>query len=173
MATIRDVAKHAGVSVGTVSNVLNGNSVVRAETRDRVLEAIETLNFHPTAAARSLSTQRTNTIGMVRTELRPSASHIVSDPFVLDLIGGISTAAIDGSIGLTFWTIPIGPKEMALYKRLVLGRQVDGLILFAVRRDDPRITYLQQADFPFVVFGHNGGRDDTNWIDVDGAGGIE
>ena len=168
MATIRDVAKQAGVSVGTVSNVLNRNSVVREETRSRVLEAIEALNFHPTAAARSLNTQRTNTIGMVRTELRPNTPHIVSDPFVLDLIDGISAAAIDSSTGLTFWTIPLGPEEMALYKRLVLGRQVDGLILFAARRDDPRIAYLTQADFPFVVFGHNG-MDDTNWIDVDGA----
>ncbi len=172
MATIRDVAKHAGVSVGTVSNVLNGNSVVREETRRRVLEAIEALNFHPSAAARSLNTQRTNTIGMVRTELRPNTPHIVSDPFVLDLIDGISSAAIDSSTGLTFWTIPVGTEEMDLYKRLVQGRQVDGFILFAVRQDDPRIAYLTQADFPFVVFGHNG-MDDTNWIDVDGAVGIE
>jgi LacI family transcriptional regulator len=174
VATIRDVAKYARVSVGTVSNVLNGSPVVKDATRQRVLDAIEKLNFHPTAAARSLSTRRTNTIGMVRTELRPNAPEIVSDPFVLDFIDGISIASIESGTGLTFWTIPVGPEEMALYERLVMGRQVDGLILFAVRENDPRIAYLRQQDFPFVVFGHDGlDSGDINWIDVDGTAGME
>src|SRR5215207_9345656 len=123
MATIRDVARYANVSVGTVSNVLNGSTLVKDDTRKRVLDAIDTLNFHPTAAARSLSTQRTNTIGMVRTELRPVRHRIESDPFILDLIDGITSAAVEASIGLTFWTIPVGRREMDLYKRLVNSRQ--------------------------------------------------
>ena len=173
MTTIRDVARHAGVSVGTVSNVLNDNSVVREETRLRVLDAIDTLQYHPSAAARSLSTQHTNTIGMVRTELRPEKQRIETDPFILDLIDGISAAAIETSTGLTFWTIPVGDHEMTLYERLVKGRQVDGLILFAVRQNDPRIAYLKETRFPFVVFGHDGLDESTNWIDVDGTYGIE
>lgn len=173
MTTIRDVARYAQVSVGTVSNVLNGSSSVKESTRQRVLTAIEALNFHPTAAARSLSTQRTNTIGMVRTELRPRNAHIESDPVVLDLVDGITNAATDSSIGLTFWTIPVGAREMNLYKRLVNSRQVDGLILFALRENDPRLTFLREQDFPFVVFGRSDLLTDSNWIDVDGAHGIE
>src|SRR5687768_12421431 len=123
MPTIRDVAKHAKVSVGTVSNVLNGSSLVADKTRQKVLEAIEVLNFHPMAAARSINTQRTNTLGIVRTELRPNANRIESDPMVLDLIDGITSAAVDGSTGLTFWTIPVGTREMDLYRRLVNSRQ--------------------------------------------------
>ena len=143
MSTIRDVARHANVSTGTVSNVLNGSPLVKEETRRRVMAAIEELGFHPTAAARSLSTQRTNTIGLIRTELRPHSHHIETDPIVLDLIDGIADAAVDSSIGLTFWTIPVGPQEMELYKRLVSSRQIDGLIIFALRQNDPRVTYLQ------------------------------
>jgi LacI family transcriptional regulator len=173
MTTIRDVAKYAGVSVGTVSNVLNNSSLVRPETRERVLAAIAALNYHPTAAARSLNTQLTNTIGMVRTELRPSSMTGESDPFILDLIDGVSTAAIGTGIGLTFWTIPVGPQELALYQRLVLGRQVDGLILFAVRENDPRIDFLLEHDFPFVVFGRFNSHENIHWIDVDGAFGIQ
>ncbi len=173
MSTIRDVARLAGVSVGTVSNVLNSSSLVRAETRERVLTAIESLNYHPTAAARSLNTQLTYTIGMVRTELRPSTLQSESDPFILDLIDGVSTAAIGTGIGLTFWTIPVGLQEIDLYERLVLGRQVDGLILFAVRDNDPRIEFLKKQNFPFVVFGRYERDDTINWIDVDGAFGIE
>lgn len=173
MTTIRDVAKYAGVSVGTVSNVLNKSPLVRPETRERVLAAIAALDYHPTAAARSLSTQLTGTIGMVRTELRPSNQSGESDPFILDLIDGISAAAIGTGIGLSFWTIPVGPQEIELYHRLVLGRQIDGLILFAVRDNDPRIAFLRKHNFPFVVFGRFDAPDDIHWIDVDGAYGIE
>jgi len=173
MTTIRDVANYANVSVGTVSNVLNGNSVVKEETRKRVLEAIEILSYYPTAAARSLSSQRTNTIGLVRTELRMQNNHIEPDPFITHLIEGISAAAVATETGLTFWTIPIGTKELDLYEKLARGRQVDGLILFALRKNDPRITFLKSVDFPFVVFGHDGDELDLNWIDVDGAYGLE
>ncbi|MCC6803212.1 MAG: LacI family DNA-binding transcriptional regulator [Anaerolineae bacterium] len=172
MATIRDVARYANVSVGTVSNVLNGSPLVKDETRKRVTEAIEALSFHPAAAARSLSTKRTNTIGMVRTELRPYNTKIEFDPVVLDLISGVTTEAIDSGVGLTFWTIPVGAQETALYRRLVSARQVDGLIRFAPREHDPRITYLMERGFPFVVFGRNSSQRDFHWIDVDGAYGI-
>jgi DNA-binding LacI/PurR family transcriptional regulator len=173
MPTIRDVARYANVSVGTVSNVLNDSPLVKDETRQRVLQAIEKLNFHPAAAARSLSTNRTNTIGMVRTELRPYSTKIEFDPVVLDLINGIATGAVDSGVGLTFWTIPVGAKEMALYRRLVAARQVDGLILFAPRENDPRIAHLMQKQFPFVVFGRNTSQRDFHWMDVDGAHGVQ
>jgi DNA-binding LacI/PurR family transcriptional regulator len=173
MTTIRDVARHAQVSVGTVSNVLNDSPLVREETRDRVLAAIRMLKYHPKAAARSLTTQRTNTIGMVRTELRPGHPLVEPDPFIFDLIDGVSNAAIESGTGLTFWTIPVGPSEMALYQRVVLGQQVDGLILFALRHHDPRIAFLKEIEFPFVVFGHDGLDGHLHWVDVDGTYGIE
>ncbi|MFN8451252.1 MAG: substrate-binding domain-containing protein [Anaerolineae bacterium] len=137
-----------------------------------MLEAIEALSFHPAAAAR-VSTKRTNTIGMVRTELRPYNTRIEFTRVVLDLINGITTEAITSGMGLTFWTIPVGATEMALYRRLVSARQVDGLILFAPREHDPRIAYLLQRRFPFVVFGRNSSQHDIHWIDVDGAYGIQ
>ena len=173
MSTIRDVARHARVSVGTVSNVLNGNVAVREETRQRVLDAIKALSFHPTAAARSLNTQQTNTVGLVRTELRPDSPGNEHDPVVSDLIDGISGVAGKTGTGLLFWTTPIGRNEMALYERLVLGRQVDGMILFALRKNDPRVAFLKEVAFPFVVFGRTRDTTESYWIDVDGGAGIE
>ncbi|HLA43557.1 MAG TPA: LacI family DNA-binding transcriptional regulator, partial [Aggregatilineales bacterium] len=173
MPTIRDVARYARVSVGTVSNVLNGNNNVREETQERVLQAIKKLNYHPSAVARSLTTQRTNMIGMIRTELRPNNPALEPDPFVLDLIDGVSSAASRSITGLTFWTTSVGSTEMELYRRLVLSRQIDGLILFATRQHDPRISFLEQEGFPFVVFGRTNAIDGSNWIDVDGTYGIE
>lgn len=173
MVTIRDVARHAEVSVGTVSNVLNGSPLVKQETRERVLAAIAALGFHPMAAARTLSTQRTNTIGMVRTELRPKSHQVESDPFVIDLIDGITSAAVESGVGLTFWTTYVGQTEMDLYRRLVHSRQIDGLIVFALREEDPRIQYLKEYDFPSVIFGRPEPLETSNWIDVDSAHGIE
>ena len=170
--TIRDVARAADVSVGTVSNVLNNSPLVKEETRQRVLGAIAALDFHPDAAARSIITKRTNTIGLVRTEIRPRSEKIESDPFVLDLIEGVTSAAAETGIGLTFWTIPAGPREAALYKRLVGGRVVDGLILFGLREDDPRIPLLLHRQFPFVLFGRWESDPPLHWIDVDGAHGV-
>ncbi len=172
MPTIRDVARQADVSVGTVSNVLNGSPLVKEETRQRVLKAIEALQFHPTAAARTLSTQRTNLIGMIRTELRPQKNHIEPDPMVMDLIEGITNAAVESGIGLTFWTIPVGRREVELYKHVVNSRQVDGLILFALRESDPRLNFLYKQAFPFVTFGRLDPQESDNWIDLDSAYGI-
>ena len=66
MSTIASVAALAGVGVGTVSRVLNDSSAVSGSTRMRVLEAIEALDYEPSAAARALSTGRTSTIGIAR-----------------------------------------------------------------------------------------------------------
>ncbi len=65
MATIREVSKHAGVSVATVSRVVNGNKWVSETTRQRVLDAMEELGYEPNSFARSLATNKSDTIGMV------------------------------------------------------------------------------------------------------------
>ncbi|MFN8528642.1 MAG: substrate-binding domain-containing protein, partial [Anaerolineae bacterium] len=109
----------------------------------------------------------------IRTELRPQNNRIESDPTTLDLVDGVTSAAVDKSIGFTLWTIPVGEREMALYRRLVSSRQVDGFILHALRENDPRIAYLQEQEFPFVVFGRLQPDEGDQWIDLDGAAGVE
>ncbi len=74
MITIRDVARQAGVSVATVSRVLNNSSAVTAETRDVVLQAVDALGYRPNANAQALATQVSDTIGVVVMD--------VSDPFL-------------------------------------------------------------------------------------------
>lgn len=74
--TIKDVAKEAGVSIGTVSKVLNDKGYVGKETRQRVLEAIETLNYQVNANARSLKAERTKKVGMVVSDI--SNAYIMS-----------------------------------------------------------------------------------------------
>src|SRR2546428_11349094 len=79
-ATIRDVARRARVSHQTVSRVINGQENVTAATRERVLDAIRELEYVPSAVARSLSSNRTHTLGMVTTD--------VSDHFFSEAVAG-------------------------------------------------------------------------------------
>ncbi|MFS2224512.1 HTH-type transcriptional regulator GalS [Pantoea sp. B65] len=85
MITIRDVARLAGVSVATVSRVLNNNSAVTAETRENVLQAVESLGYRPNANAQALATQISDTIGVVVMD--------VSDPFFGALVKAVDTVA--------------------------------------------------------------------------------
>lgn len=83
--TIKDIAKEAGVSKATVSRVLNGSAAVRQDTRERVLAIMEKRNFSPSAAARNLSRQSSNTIGVIVPE--------VDNPFFGEMLRGITHIA--------------------------------------------------------------------------------
>lgn len=85
MITIRDVARQAGVSVATVSRVLNNSSVVTPETRDAVLQAVESLGYRPNANAQALATQVSDTIGVVVMD--------VADPFFGALVKAVDSVA--------------------------------------------------------------------------------
>ena len=65
MATLKDVAKETGLTVTTVSRVLNNRGYISEETRNKVYEAMKTLNYQPNEVARSLSKQKTNMIGLI------------------------------------------------------------------------------------------------------------
>lgn len=171
--TIKDVARKAGVSVGTVSHVLNGSAVVRDVTRERVQQAIEDLDYHPTAAARSLKNRRTGIIGIVRTlEGEQRAAFEANDNVFLEFLAGVQDEAMLQDVGLLLLSAPPGPEEHQTYERLVRSRQVDGFILLGTRMHDPRIDYLLEEQFPFVAFGRSTKADAFPHVDVDGRQGI-
>jgi LacI family transcriptional regulator len=84
--TIEDVAKHAGVSIATVSRVLNKTAPVQEETSIRVLSAVDVLNYRPKAAARILARQKTDTIGL----LLP----VISGDFFAEMLQGIERGVV-------------------------------------------------------------------------------
>ncbi|MCL6614533.1 MAG: LacI family transcriptional regulator, partial [Firmicutes bacterium] len=86
---IKDVARLAGVSVATVSRVLNGSEKVSSATRQRVLQAIEQLQYTPDASAKALRSRRTNLIGVVIPD--------VSSIYYLELLKGIENTAIESN----------------------------------------------------------------------------
>lgn len=173
MATIRDIAKRAKVSIGTVSNVINNHPGVSPKTRKVVSLAIEELNYHPVAAARALSNNRTYKFGIIRAELLVENNEIEHDPFIADFVTSLTRVAIVKNVGITFWTRPAGDEVMDLYREIVMGRQVDGFIINGLRYDDERIEYLKTQQFPYVILGRPDPPTSHYWADVDSEYGIK
>jgi LacI family transcriptional regulator len=121
MGTIRDVAERAGVSVGTVSNVLSGSVKVRPDLRRRVEEAMRDLDYHPNQIARSLKTQQTRMLGTVVSD--------ITNPFFPQLIRGAEDAALArGYLLITLNTDDQTAREVRALS-LLRSRKVDGILL--------------------------------------------
>src|SRR5258708_39656168 len=121
MATIKEVAKKSGVSVGTVSNVLRGSSTVNTEIRERVNKVIRLLDYHPNHAARSLKTSQTQLLGMVISD--------ITNPFFPQLARGAEDAALERG----YLVIASNTDDQLEREKRVLGvfrsRRVDGILL--------------------------------------------
>ncbi|HEU5431219.1 MAG TPA: LacI family DNA-binding transcriptional regulator [Thermomicrobiales bacterium] len=145
-ATIRSVAREAGVSVSTVSNVLNGrHAEMTDETRRRVLATIERLDYRPNRLAQSLATNRTRTIALVISELTNS----LYPPVLLGAEAACRAAGYD----LLLANAPDVDAERRTVD-VLLDKRVDGLILFSASALDIENEHLlraQRAGLPVVV----------------------
>lgn len=169
MATIKDVARQAGVSVGTVSHVINNTVSVRGKTRDRVLEAIKELDYHPNSVARSLQSRRTNTISLV---LPATERSLGEYSYLSDLLAGITDECRQHNFDLLLSSSSPEEEGLTTYKRMAKGKRVDGCIFTCTQKDDERIPYLLEEDMPFVAFGRSNEEWDFPYVDVDGEAGV-
>src|SRR5579864_3842960 len=124
--TIKEVAAQAGVSVATISRVLNGKGPVREETVRRVMETCQAMHFTPHGTARSLSLRRTHTIGLLLPDLHGE--------FFSEVIRGIDAQARQTGYHLLVSGFHSDGDEMVDVFRAVRGR-VDGLILMSPDRE--------------------------------------
>lgn len=141
-ATIRDVARVAGVSDGTVSNTLNRPHLVTPETRDRVRQAMATVGYVPNAAARALRVGRTRTIGLVVLD--------VGNPFFAEVAAGAEQTAIEAGADIALFHTGLGEhtREQRLLHRLA-ERRLDGLIITPNDVDHPCSTPSSKAAPPW------------------------
>lgn len=145
--TIYDVAREAGVSLATVSRVINGSNVVKENTRHKVMEAIQRLDFKPNQIARGLATSKTTTIAIVFPQ--SLFAH------VKDMIGGIGDTSrrLDYNVSI-YTTDEIGdgnPIETVIEK--VVKSRADGVILFNNEEIEKEIEMFQKYKIPAVVIG--------------------
>jgi LacI family transcriptional regulator len=139
--TIKDVAREAGVSVASVSRVMNGHDNVQAETRARILDVVERLRYAPHLGARELITKRTQVIGVLLPDLHGE--------FFSELIRGIDGAARERKLHLLLSSCHGGDAEMVEAIRAMRGR-VEGLLIMAPHLDTSHLRERLPASVPMV-----------------------
>jgi len=142
--TISDVAQKAGVSIATVSRVINGTSPVAAKTAQRVEQAIRELSYVPQAAARKLASRRTETLGLLLPE--------IGGAFFSPLLRGIEAEAQVAGFDLLIHATSHIPHASTPVAHRPLGEHnTDGLIVFTQSIDDRELSRLVALNFPCVL----------------------
>lgn len=144
MATIRDVAQLAGVSTATVSHVLNNTRSVSEAAKDRVFAAMEQLNYHPNAVARSLRVSETLTIGLIVPD--------VEIPFFARVARCIEAAANEVGYNVILCNSGWSLAQELRYLDNLLARRVDGLICISLSMTSEHVAPLLKRHTPVVWF---------------------
>lgn len=146
--TIIDVAAEAGVSFGTVSRVINHDVHVKDETRERVLGAMEKLQFVANRQARSLAGGKSNSIGVLVPDLGTG--------YIGEIIRGIDAELSLTNLDLILYTTHRTATKEANYVTNLATGMVDGILLVLPRSPADFINNLTQRKFPFVLIDHQG-----------------
>lgn len=146
-ATIRDVARLAGVGLGTVSRVLNASPGVSEATRQRVLAAIDELNFVPNPAARKLSAGRTLNIAVI--------APFFTRPSIIERLRGIENRLSKSEYNLTLFNVDTPQRRDACIREVPRGDRVDGMILLSLPPLDDDLPYLAKTTIPIVLVDAN------------------
>jgi LacI family transcriptional regulator len=140
--TMHDVSQVAGVSLMTVSRVINNKDDVRLATRKRVLEVIEKLNYRPSSIARGLATRRTRALGVVVPD--------IANPFFASMVRSAEEQAYANDYSVFLGNTNEDPQRELAVLHSLEDKQVDGLILCSSRLDDEPLTEIL-ASFPATV----------------------
>lgn len=144
-ATIYDVAGAAGVSLATVSRVLNNPEKVKEETRQRVLKVIKELGYRPNVIARGLASRKTTTVGIVISDVTRAS--------VAEMLGGISDIAHNYKYSIKLFSIREDMDVMDVLKDIV-AEQVDGVLYLNDELNESRVEEVkglfQDNQIPFV-----------------------
>ncbi|KOT29145.1 LacI family transcriptional regulator [Streptomyces caelestis] len=142
MATMADVARSAGVSVATVSHVLNDTRPVLPHTRRAVLDAVEELGYTPNTLARSLVTSRTRSIGL--------AVSAISNPYFTEILQGVEAAALEHGYSLLIADPHDDPAHERKVVQLLHERRVEGMIVAPSAQPRALLAYLGRHRVPAV-----------------------
>jgi len=145
MTTMQQVADRAGVSIATVSYVVNGTKAVTPATRARIEAAMAELNFQRNRAARALASRRTQNLALAFPALQRRLGTTS-----LEFLTGAATSANDCDYHLTLWPVSNTADELT---DLVSAGLVDGVLLMEVLLDDPRVAALQASGTAFALIG--------------------
>tara|TARA_R110001583_G_scaffold26571_7_gene95853 strand:+ start:22764 stop:23768 length:1005 start_codon:yes stop_codon:yes gene_type:complete len=144
MATIKDVAKHAQVSTSTVSHVLNKTRYVSEDVTTRVMLAVETLNYAPSALARSLKLKNTHTFGMLVTTS--------TNPFFAEVVKGVERRCYEEGYSLLLCNTEGDLERLRFNIDMLLQKRVDGLLLMSDEISNHHLDiFSRHKEVPTVV----------------------
>ncbi|HEY6057837.1 MAG TPA: LacI family DNA-binding transcriptional regulator [Candidatus Limnocylindrales bacterium] len=143
MTTIKDVARHAGVSTMTVSRVINRSGYASEETRVRVERSISELGYVPNAVARHLRSKRTKTIALVLSD--------ITNPFFTTIARGVEDVAGSRGFGVMFCNTDESEAEEVDYLQMLIERQVDGVLLVPASNASEPLRMLRAHEVPVVL----------------------
>ncbi len=166
--SLADIAQNLGVSKTLVSMVLNGKgdeNGISKKTQDRVMELANELNYKPNQFARGLRIGRSNTIGLLVSD--------ISNPFYSKLARYVEDAVSEAGFNLMICSSDESEeKEMKLLEML-LNKQVDGIILSSTLESTDHIESLQNENFPFVLIDRTYENYETHTVVVDNRSGAK
>lgn len=143
MATIKDVARLAKVSVTTVSHVVNKTRFVSLESSQAVEDAIRSVGYVPSAVARSLKSNTTRTLGM----LTPNNSN----PYFAEIVHSVEKHCFGAGYNLILCNTNDEPHRQSVYLQVLAERRIDGLIVVSTGEDDSLVAQLQGLTIPTVL----------------------
>jgi len=156
MVTIKDIARELGLSVNTVSRALNNKPDVSRQTRARVLETARRLHYVPNTIARSLVTRRSNTLGLVVTD--------VVNPFYSRVIRGVEETARQHGYTIILLNTNERDEDEKAAIRVLRSKRVDGMIISPVQVSRDHIAALQEDGYPFVLINRYFPDLDTDYV---------
>ncbi|WP_027624854.1 LacI family DNA-binding transcriptional regulator [Clostridium lundense] len=165
--TINDIAKESGVSCATVSRVLNDSGYVKEETKQKILKVIEELNYTPSAIARSLSTNKTNTVGVIVPQ--------INNPFFGEIIKGISKIADENDLNIILCDTDDSMEKELKALKLLKEQRIEGILITPTSVEDEfNSEYLKTIDsfgIPIVLIDGNVKYSTFNGVFVDNIKG--
>jgi LacI family transcriptional regulator len=161
--TLRDVAKYAGVSPKTVSNVINNWPYITDATRQKVQDAIDTLGYRPSGLATSLRTGWTNTIGVMIPD--------ITNPFFGQAVRGCEDVLYAAGYSIFLCNTGEDPEKERTYLDMLVSRGVDGLLMFGARSNDAVLTAIVHDAIPIVAEDSPAKHNNTTGIDIDNVSG--
>ena len=166
--TIKHIAEMCGVSVATVSYVINGKRKLKPATRERVLRAMEEVNYHPNAVARGLQSKRVHTLGVLFGV--PGEIDFLHHSYITRLLRGVIKCAREENFDITFFTSPW--QNAAVSAPPLADGRTDGILVIAPRLSSDILQGLEALRIPHVAISAVP-REGLSNVDVDNFAGIE
>ncbi|MBB6480508.1 LacI family DNA-binding transcriptional regulator [Spirochaeta isovalerica] len=162
--TIKDVARESGVSISTVSKVINGSSRISSSTKEKVRAVMTELDYHPSSTARNLVRQRTGNICVVKG--LGEGWDWSSNPYVYEILNGVEYRAGEEDYLLSIVNVRKDKPLMEQLEKYIFSRRIDGFLIFAGLAEKDLTDSLIRMNFPFVLIGDPGDGRDASWVDL-------